>query len=164
MTLPFPEFWTWLEATAAALYVKESIWAYPILETVHLVGLGLVFGSIFAFDLRVLGVSAHLPAQQMHDHLLPWVWAGFVMNAASGVLMLSSDAVEFSSNPALAVKLLLLAVAGANATAFQWRIAPGMAAWGRNIPAPAAARVSAALSIALWIAIIVAGRMMAYVK
>jgi hypothetical protein len=164
MTLPFPALWEWAEATAVALFIKDSVWAYPILETVHLIGLGLVFGGIFAFDLRVLGVNSDLPASRMHRHLLPWVWTGFALNAASGLLMLSSDAVEFSTNPALAAKLALLAAAGVNAAIFQFRFAPGMMSWDRNTRAPAAAQANASLSIALWIAIIIAGRLMAYVK
>ena len=164
--MPFPslEFWESIETSAIGAYVKESIWAYPALETMHIIGLGLVFGSIIAFDLRVLGLHKDLPLARLAQHLLPWVWTGFVLNATSGVLLFTSDAVDFSTNPALQWKLGLIGLAGLNALVFQLRIKPGAAPWDRDAPAPAAARLSAALSIILWVAIIIAGRMIAYTK
>ena len=86
------------------------------------------------------------------------------MNATSGALLFSSDAVDFSTNPALQWKLGLIVLAGINALLFQLRIQPQSTSWDRDIPAPTIARASAAISIALWLAVIVAGRMIAYVK
>jgi hypothetical protein len=96
-------------------------------------------------------------------HLLPWVWAGFCLNAVSGGLLFLSNPVEFAANPALAAKLGLIALAGINALYFQVRLAPAMDAWNSDTPAPAAARISALFSIVLWLGVIIAGRLMAYV-
>ncbi len=164
MPFPSPEFWEAIEATSIAAFVKESVWAYPALETIHIIGLGLVFGSIVAFDLRLLGLHKDLSLDRLGQHLLPRVWTGFALNATSGLLLFSSDAVDFSTNPALWWKLGLIALAGMNAAVFQLRIKPQSASWDANSPAPVSARISAALSITLWLAIIVAGRMIAYVK
>lgn len=155
--------WKVLAETPLSLALRESTWAYPILETVHIAGVALVFGSILAFDLRVLGRQRSLPLDTLGRHLLPWVWAGFFINAVSGVLLFVSNPVEFAANPALIAKLGLIAVAGLNALYFQWRVTPLMAGWNTHVEAPAAARVSAVFSIALWLAVITAGRMMAYV-
>ena len=150
--------------SALAVLVRESMWAYPLLETLHVIGLALVFGPILLFDLRVLGWNKDLAVSRLHKALLPWVWSGFAMNAASGVLLFVSDAAEFAANTALRYKMALLVIAGLNALYFQARIAPGVAIWDRETKAPANARVSAAASIALWLAIISAGRMIAYIK
>ena len=127
-------------------------------------GLALVFGPILLFDLRILGWNKDLAVSRLHRALLPWVWAGFTLNAASGILMFASDAAEFAANTALRAKMALLVLAGLNAIYFQARIAPGVNAWDRETIAPAKARISAAASIALWLAIITAGRMIAYIK
>lgn len=156
--------WQAIEATPVAAFIKESMWAYPILETVHLVGLGLLFGSIVAYDLRVLGATAGLPLSVLGQHVLPWVWTGFLLNAASGVLLFSSDAVEFASNPALQAKLVLIALAGMNAAVFQLRTRQATHAMWSAGTAPVTERVLATLSIVLWTGVIIAGRMMAYVK
>lgn len=155
--------WSDIAASTIATMVRESVWAYPMLETVHIIGLALVFGSILAFDLRILGLSKALPVRNLGQHLLPWVWTGFALNAVSGLLLFMSDAVEFAANPALRAKLALLALAGLNAYVFQARYADATA-WNEDASAPAGAKVSAIVSIILWLAVITAGRMIAYIK
>ena len=159
-----PTLWEQLHAWPAAQFVRESVWAYPALETLHVLGLGLVFGSIVAFDLRLLGWHRDLSLSRLGRHLMPWVWAGFVVNLGSGVLLFLSDAIEFAANTSFRVKMLLLALAGLNALWFQARIARSMPAWDRDADPPRPAKAAAVLSIVLWLAIITAGRLMAYVK
>lgn len=164
MPIIVEEFWQSIETTAVAGFVKDSVWAYPALETVHIIGLGLVFGAIVAFDLRVLGLNKSISVSRLGQHLLPWVWLGFFMNAMSGVLLFASDAGDFSNNPALQTKLFLILLAGINAAVFRTRVQPSFGEWDADRAAPRFARTSAGFSIALWIAIVVAGRMIAYVK
>lgn len=156
--------WTTIETSPLGVFIAESVWAYPALETIHIIGLGLLFGAIVAFDLRVLGLNMALSVSKLGRHLLPWVWTGFGLNAMSGILLFASDASDFAANPALQTKLFLIMIAGLNAFFFRWRIAPRLANWDQNVRAPAQARLSAASSIVLWIAIVVAGRMIAYVE
>ncbi len=156
--------WQWLVDTPVAVFVREAAWAYPLLETVHLVGLALVVGPILAFDLRLLGWHRDLAVDRLAAHLLPLVLTGIVGNLVSGGLLFASDAVEFAANPALQVKLALIVVAVLNALWFQSRVFPDHYAWRQGTPAPAAARVAAAVSIAVWLMVLTAGRMMAYVK
>jgi len=160
---PDSGMWGELAATPVSVVLRESTWAYPILEIAHIIGIALVFGSILAYDLRVLGRQPSLPLDILGRHLLPWVWTGFVLNATSGLLLFVSNPVEFAANPALQYKLALIALAGLNAAYFQWRIAPKIQAWNIGTPAPSAARLSALISIGLWISVIAAGRLMAYV-
>lgn len=150
-----------LSATAIAAWVRHSDWAYPILETLHVLGLALVFTPILLFDLHILGFYARQVTAEWHRTLLPWVWFGFALNALSGALMFASDAGEIASNPAFQFKMALLMIAGLNAALFQWRLYDATAAAGAQ---STAARFSAAASVTLWIAIITAGRLMAYMK
>ena len=161
--LPDP---TWLlvalNASPVAELVRGTAWLYPLLEIAHVLGLGLVFGGIFAVDIRLLGLRRTLPIDDLCAHILPWVWAGFVMNAVSGALLFTSDAVGFAASPPFQLKMALLVCAGLNAFWFHHRIA-GHAAGTRGAEEPStAARVSAVISIALWSGIIAAGRMIAY--
>jgi hypothetical protein len=161
--LPDTGIWSDLAATQLSVFLRESTWTYPILEIAHIIGIALVFGSILAYDLRVLGRHRTLPLDTLGRHLLPWVWSGFVLNATSGLLLFVSNPVEFAANPALQYKLALIALAGLNAAYFQWRIAPAIGTWNTSTTAPLAARLSALLSIGLWLSVIAAGRLMAYV-
>lgn len=154
--------WQTVADTALGVAIRESPWIYPALETIHVIGIALIFGSILAYDLRVLGVTRALPLRALGTHLLPWVWTGFLLNITTGALLFISDAAEFAVNPAFRVKLLLLMAAGLNALAFNARLAPRTAGFAPEVELGPGARASAALSIALWLAIITAGRMMAY--
>ncbi|MEW5965052.1 MAG: hypothetical protein AB1749_16010 [Pseudomonadota bacterium] len=156
--------WQWLVDTPVAAFVREAAWAYPLLETVHILGLALVVGPILAFDLRLLGWHRDLAVDRLAAYLLPLVMTGIVGNLVSGGLLFASDAVEFAANPALQVKLALIVVAVLNALWFQSRVFPDHYAWRQGTPAPPAARVAAAVSIAVWLLVLTAGRMMAYVK
>lgn len=161
--LPDTGIWSDLAATQLSVFLRESTWSYPIIEIAHIIGIALVFGSILAYDLRVLGRHRTLPLDTLGRHLLPWVWTGFVLNATSGLLLFVSNPVEFAANPALQYKLALISLAGLNAAYFQWRIAPGIGTWNTSTTAPLAARLSALFSIGLWLSVIAAGRLMAYV-
>lgn len=156
--------WQWLAETPVAAFVREAAWAYPLLETIHLVGLALVVGPILAFDLRLLGWHRDIAVDRLAAHLLPLVLTGIAANVASGALLFASDAVEFAANPALQAKLALIVVAILNAAWFQRRVFPAHQAWRVGQDAPSAARLAAVASIALWLMVLTAGRMIAYIK
>ena len=152
-----------LAATPPAHFVRAWAWAYPILETFHVIGLGLLFGGIFMFDLRVLGVHKSMPIQQLAAHVLPWVWTGFLLNASSGILLFLSDAPTFGVNTSFQVKMALIACAGLNMAWFHWRVFPSADNWDQGKNSPAAAKFTASLSIMIWLSVITAGRMIAYI-
>ncbi len=146
-----------------AHFIRTWAWAYPILETVHVVGLGLLLGGILAFDLRVLGVHKAMPVRQLAGHLLPLVWIGFALNATSGILLLMSDATTFGVNTSFQFKMVLIACAGINMVWFHWRVYPGVDGWNQGVAAPAAAKLTSLLSITIWLCVVTAGRMIAYI-
>ncbi|MBL8565740.1 MAG: hypothetical protein JNM89_08495 [Hyphomicrobiaceae bacterium] len=157
-------FWEVLAATPVAAFVRENAWAYPLLETLHMLGLALLVGGIVLFDLRLLGRSSEIPVRRLACHILPWVWIGFAINLATGALLFSSDAAEFAANASFRVKIVLIALAGINAAVFQRFAFRDVESWDRGVAAPPRARVLAMVSLVLWIGVVTAGRMMAYLK
>lgn len=157
-------FWDPVAQSAFATYLRESLWAYPALESVHLFGLALVFAPILIFDLRVLGSYRDFNIKRLHQTLLPWVWLGFALSIISGTLLFISDAAEFAHNRAFQTKLVLISVAAANAILFQKLLFPRIPGADDTSGLTQAARVSATLSILLWTGIIIAGRLIAYIK
>jgi hypothetical protein len=156
------EFANWIKDTAFGTAVRESLWIYPAFEIAHLVGIALLVGSIAMADLRFVGLSRRLPVTLTAQHMLPWTWVGFALAAVSGLSLFSGFATDYYVNTAFRIKLLLIAIAGANAALFHWRVYRGVAAWNENTASPLSARAMAALSILLWISIIAAGRLIAY--
>jgi hypothetical protein len=152
--------WHDISALPLAAFVRDADWAYPILEVLHVIGLALIFTPIMLFDLRVLGAYRDMALSRWRQALLPWVWCGFALNAISGLLMFASDAAEFVANTAFQIKMGLLLLAGLNALAFQWRLQASITS---TTNASGAAKASAMLSILLWLAIICAGRLIAYI-
>lgn len=157
---------SWLEAlegSALGAAMRDSIWLYPAAETLHLLGLATLVGCAVAFDLRLLGVSRHLPARATARHLLACARTGFAIAAVSGFLLFSADATAVAENPAFRWKLLLIAVAGLNALRFHLGPFRGAERWDLGSPTPRGARVAAAVSLTAWAGAVAAGRLIAYV-
>src|ERR1700758_332916 len=153
------EFCQWLDQTAVGSTIRQSLWLFPAIETVHLLGMAALVGTIGVLDLRLLGwVARRQPVSEMAARLIPWAWAGFVVQAITGALLFSSEAVKIYGNPAFRLKMLLLLVAG-----LQKVISGKLAAWDERPSLPMLAKVAGLSSILLWIAIVTAGRFIGFV-
>ena len=151
-----------IEALAIAKAMRENLWLYPSVEIVHIVGFVMLVGSVVMFDLRVLGLSRQVSVRALARHLLPWSLAALVLIVPSGLLMFSAHANDFISNRAFLLKMGLLLAAGLNAAIFHTGPYRGVEQWDTGVAAPVWARVSVALSIAIWLSIIACGRLLAY--
>jgi hypothetical protein len=129
-------------------------WIYPALEIVHIVGIGLLLGSLVLVELRIWGRAAELPLAPLARFGLRLTLAGFALAAASGTTMFLSQPNELLGNAPFLIKMALLLCAGLNAAAFHWR--GGVA---RN---DGVGRAQTLASLGLWLAIIICGRSIAY--
>ncbi|MCC6071972.1 DUF6644 family protein [Massilia sp. GCM10020059] len=152
----------WLEASSLSAAMRGSLWMYPIVEIVHITGFAILVGSVAMFDLRVLGFARALPVQALGRHLLPWALAALALIVPAGLMMFSAHPHDFASNKVFQLKLALIGAAGVNAALFHagpWRDA---GAWNEGVQAPPLARAQALLSLAIWLAVISCGRLLAY--
>jgi hypothetical protein len=130
-------------------------WAYPVLETIHVLGIALLVGNLFLVELRVWGVGSAIEIQSLARLCLRLVAAGATLCVITGMLMFASQPAELLANRAFTLKMLLLAVAATNAVWFHMR--------GSLARLDAVARASALASLLIWIAIVSLGRWIAYV-
>lgn len=151
-----------IEGLAIAKAMREELWLYPAVEIVHIVGFVILVGSVVMFDLRVLGLSRQVSVRALARHLLPWSLAALTLIVPTGLMMFSAHANDFITNRAFQVKMGLLLAAGINAAIFHTGPYQSVAQWDTEAAAPGWARVSVALSIAIWLAIIACGRLLAY--
>jgi VanZ family protein len=149
-----------LENTGLATWLRESgsIWAYPLILTLHTAGMGILVGVNWTLDLRMLGAGASVPLAPLEKLFRP-MWIGFWINLLTGVMLFAADASTKGSTRLFVVKLVLVAVAVAAAMQMRRSVYPP----GRAPEVGTTAKALALTSIALWLAAITAGRMMAYI-
>jgi hypothetical protein len=157
-------FCQWLEATTIGSGIRDSSWLFPVIESIHILGITILVGSTGLFDLRVLGRGflRSQPVSKVWQQVMPWVWGSFSVMFATGVLMFSSEATRCYQSWFFRLKLGLLLLAGLNAFIFQFGTYRHIADWDEATVAPAAARVTAWISLLLWVFIVFAGRGIAY--
>jgi hypothetical protein len=153
----------WLEATSAGAMVRESLWGFPILVAIHLLGLTLSAGIVIWFDLRLLGVSMrHQPVSQVYWRLMPLAFVGFAVMFVSGGLLLAGFATAAYENVYFRIKAAALVLAGVNALVYHFTTERTIAAWDGAVRPPLAARMAGLISLAVWVVVVLAGRMMSY--
>lgn len=154
-------FLEWLQGTWVGLLVAESLWGYPLLETIHSLGMAMLIASLGLINLRVLGVKRELPMLGMRQ-LLPLAWVGFTLNAISGTLLFTSDAVYFFESYTFRIKMVVIVLGGLNAALLGQRVFREAAAGAAPAPPTAGTKWIAATSLVFWLGAVVAGRLIAY--
>jgi len=153
----------WLQRTAVAVSIRDSLYTFPVLESIHVVGLALVFGTIAILDLRLLGVaSTDRPVSRLMADLLKWTWAAFAVTALTGGLMFSTNALVYFHNTFFRAKMILLVLAGLNMLVFELTARKTIDRWDRDSTTPSSAKVVATISLVIWIGVIVAGRVIGF--
>ena len=153
----------WVRSTELHHFVHQyepRLW--PVLQTLHLFGFTLLFGTVGFFDLRALGFARGIPLQAIH-RLIPWGIAGFVGNILLGIVFFSGHPDQYFYNNSFRLKLMFMAVAGINILAFY-----GTSAFhgAKKLPADASVplriKIIAGISLSAWVAVLVCGRMITF--
>jgi hypothetical protein len=154
----------WLEGSTLAVYIRHSHLLYPVIETVHILGFIVLVGSAFLFDLRLLGISKQIPVTALARHLLPWSRRSLWFVLPSGVLLFMTQATSLGNNMVFGVKLILIALAFANAGIFHQFTWKGVTEWDQHKGTILPAKVAGMVSIILWTGVITCGRFLAYLE
>lgn len=156
------EFFLSLEYLPLAQHIGATWW-FPLMESVHVVSVTLMFGAILMLDLRVLGLAAvRYPVRTMTRELVPWSAAALGIASVTGIAMFITRASAHAVNPAFQIKMLLLVLAGLNVAVFHLMVFPRHIDLRAEDVAPAL-RLVAASSIALWIGVMLAGRWIGHI-
>ena len=159
------EICRWLNDSTVGVTIRESEALFPAIETVHVLAIALMAGTVSVLDLRLLGLLFRQErVSDIARQLLPWTWAGFAVMFVSGFLLFWAEALKCYGNPAFRAKVLLLFLAGLNPFIFHSTVFKRVAEWDTAAAIPGRARLAGAVSLTLWTAIIVAGRAIAYFK
>ena len=153
----------WLETTAIAIAIQESLYGFAIVVAVHILGVAASVGMLLWVDLRLLGVALmQRPLNEVYRSLAPWFAAGFGITLLSGAALFTAFATAAYGNPFFRIKLLLLLLAAVNALVFHRFAAASLKTPDDAAAPPTAARLAGLFSLAIWAGVIVMGRMMSY--
>ena len=152
-----------INETAFSQYLRESELAFPLTEAIHLIGLGVSVGTIIWVDLRLLGkVMRDVRVSEVVARLEPWAIGGFTIMFVSGLFLFLGKPDNYYSTTAFKLKMLLLPLAGLNVLLFHRSVMPHIAQWDDDAMPPWQGRMVGAVSMSLWVVIIVLGRWTAY--
>jgi len=142
---------------------SESVLAYPIVLSIHLTCIALFGGMILATDLRLLGLTfKSLTITEVVTSLRPWKRVGGTIMIAMGLLLAASEAEKYAPNPFFWTKMIILGLIGVHALIFRPIVYSKTEELDRSLVIPTKAKVAAILSLSLWTAMFVMGRLIAY--
>jgi uncharacterized protein DUF6644 len=157
------EFCQWLQDTAFSTGIRESVWWFPIIETVHLLALAFSVGIIVIVDLRLVGFALRdRPVSEVFGKLQPQAVKGFGINVISGVLLFVSEPVKCYHSTYFLIKCILLCFLALNAWGFDRFTFPTVAGWDKAIVTPFGAKLAGWVSLTFWLGVVVMGRAIAY--
>jgi len=149
----------WLESWPVSVGIRQSSWMFPAFESVHVIAITLVVGSVIVVDLRVLGLaSRNQKVSVLSEEILPWTWGAFLIAAISGGFLLASKAHTYFANLQFQLKMALMFAAGVNMLAFHLVPYRTVKGWDLGRTAPVSARLACGLSLVFWILIVAMGR------
>jgi hypothetical protein len=155
----FTDFIAYLENSGFADNIRENDLLFPVIESVHVLAICLVVGSILVVDLRLLGLaSTRWPVSRVTWSILPLTWGAFVVAVASGGLMFISNATKYLGNGFFVAKMILIGVAGLNMVVFHFVGARDLPKWDNESRLPLSARLAGGLSLLLWVGVVACGR------
>jgi hypothetical protein len=150
---PFCEAFEWVERSPIGELMRGSKAIFPIVESIHLIGLALFVGTLLLIDMGLLGLAMRRqPVAEVAAALAPWTRTGFVLLLLTGPFMFSAQAAKWHDNPVFWIKMLLLIIA----TSFQWSVR-------RRVALEPPAKWIGAVSLVLWISTALSAKMMEFV-
>jgi hypothetical protein len=146
-SLPFPTL------------VREDGLLFPWIESVHVLAITAVVGTIFIVDFRLVGLASRgRKINEMVEEITPYTWGAFFVAVCTGAVLFSSNAVKYAGNAPFLIKMVLLVLAGLNVAAFNLLVYRDSEQWAHLPSPPWKTRIAGGLSVVLWVSVIGFGR------
>ena len=158
-------FCAWLAATPLSQTIQTTEWVVPAVQTVHIIAVAAVMSSVLMIDLRLIGLgSRDQPIAAVAARFLPFIWWPLPVLLLSGATLIIAEPARSLQNPVFLLKMTLLAVAAAITLLCQLPLRKDATFWEQSAARRGLARLIALLSLPLWVAIVFAGRWIAYAQ
>lgn len=154
-----------VQDSGIAEWMRTSVKAMPIVESIHVLAAATVFGTVFIVDLRLLGFpNTKRPITRVSREMLRLTWAAFVFALITGALMFAANANTYVENTAFRLKMLALLCAGLNMVIFHAMTFRTVGKWDTDVLPPTAARAAGVVSIVIWVGLIFFARWIGFTK
>ena len=154
----------WLHDTSFGTVIRESTWAEPIIETIHVLTLTVFLGFVILLDLRLLDLALrHTPVSRVFRQLNPFLFGSFGIMLVTGISLFAGDPVLFYGTIFFKLKMVMLLAAALNVIVFNVTLGRSLGQWDALTRTPRGAKLTGVLSLILWIGVVVCGRGIAYV-
>jgi hypothetical protein len=145
--------------------LRESIYAFPLIEGVHLIGLSLSVGLLFFIDLRLLGwFLPNVRVEVLFNPLRPIILVGFFLTFITGIVLFAASATKIITLDVFFYKLIFIALAGVNAAWFELKWGRKLETWGGDVVLPQGVKFAGAASLFLWSLVVITGRLIPYLS
>src|SRR5687768_475397 len=145
-------------------FMRTSTWAWPLFESLHFMGMSLLAGTIVMFDLRLLGFARAVPVRAMH-RLIPVGIFGFILNLSTGICFICATPDQYLFNAAFRWKVIFITIAGLNVLFFYTRVFRRLESFAAEHHAPPiGARLVGGVSLAAWVGVMSAGRLLTFFR
>src|SRR5436190_23852157 len=151
----------WVANWQLSTYLRNISWVWPLCETIHFIGLGMVVGVAGFFDLRLLGFFNRVPISACKE-FMPWAMVGFALNVTSGIVFLTIFPAQYAYSQTWWFKVFFLLIAGANALIFETTMGARTIALQPGEDSPVAFKTIGALSLVSWFFVLYFGRMLPF--
>ncbi len=152
----------WVDAFPSSIAMRESLYAFPVSLTIHLVSLAMFAGLVVMMDLRLVGVAYRgTPFSEVQSRLFPWQMVGMVVTSLAGILLFYMQPMRYFGKVIYWIKIALIVLASVNILLFHFVTYRSIDKWNLTNP-PVAAKVAGWLSLALWGGVVASGRLTAY--
>jgi len=157
-------FALWLSTTLPSVYLQEhNAWAIPTIQSIHIVGIAMVMGSVFMIDLRILGwAGKDMTLRQTTERFGPWLTTSLWLLLVTGVLMVVGEPVRELVTFSFWLKMALVAIGAAAALIFQGALRRHDEQWGDMLAHRASIKTMSVVTFLIWAFVIVLGRLIAY--
>jgi hypothetical protein len=154
-------FFQWCDATAIGQAIRESTWIFPLIETIHILALTVLYGTVIVVDLRLLGAGLkRQTVSRVAAELRPWMFGSLALILCSGAMLFLSEAMKCFGNDGFRFKMVMLGLA----LVFQFTVFPWVTSPSRELRASPLLRKAAALvSMILWLGVGIGGRAIGFV-
>jgi putative copper export protein len=157
-------FAEWLSTTSPSVFIQDHYsWVIPTIQSIHIVGIGVLLGSVLMVDLRILGwAGTDQTLRQTLSRFAPWVTGALCLQLATGMLMVIGEPVRELVTFSFWLKMLLVAVSTIIAVIFQIAVRHHEQQWQETLVNRRSIKWLAVLTFLIWVCIIILGRLIAY--